>query len=184
MKKYLILVSVLFLLFSLWFISDTYALFETNASATSNLEIGKWSIILNETDISLAETITLDNFTYSANTHTEDGYFAPGRNGEFEIDIDTSLSDVSVEYSLEIDDSELEEHPNIEFQIVDLDTNQTISSNTASGVILLSDQNRVKRIKIVLVWSDITEFDEEDTSLIGTDMQFNISANFRQYLGE
>lgn len=184
MKKYLILISILFLLFSVWFVSDTYALFETNASATSELEIGKWSIVLNESDISLAQTITLDNFVYSANNHTEDGYFAPGRNGEFEIDIDTSLSDVSVEYELEIDDSDLVEHPNIEFQIVDLDTNETITSNTTSGVILLSDQNRIKRIKIVLVWNNVLAYDEADTSLIGEEMQLHMSANFRQYLGE
>ena len=184
MKKWFILISILFLCITVWLITDTYSLFETNATGDSTLSIGRWSIVLNETDISYAETITLNNFVYSTNAHTEDGYFAPGRNGEFEIDIDTSLSDVSIEYEFDIDDSIIDDHPNIHFQIVDLDTNQTVNSNTISGTILLNDTNRVKRIKIILVWDNISTYDEADTSLIDTDMPFTISANFKQYLGE
>ena len=96
-------------------VAKTYALFETNATSSKNLSIGAWHIEVNGEDISLAETITLDDFTYTGSTHTESGYFAPGSTAVFDIEIDASDCDVSVGYELTIDDSAIDDYPNIYF---------------------------------------------------------------------
>ncbi|MBQ1813150.1 MAG: hypothetical protein II119_04315 [Bacilli bacterium] len=184
MKKRLILLIAFVLIFTLLVFVDTFALFETVGVANKDLEIGKWSIVLNDIDISTERVITLDDFSYSQSSHTEPGYFAPGMSATFDIVIDTTLSDVSVAYTLDIDGESLEDYPNIYFSIRDMDTNQEIISNTYSNIIRLSDQNKIKTIRISLTWDNDTQYDESDTSLIGQDIEIPINANFIQYTGE
>lgn len=184
MKKKLLLLALISLIVTLTVITNTYGLFETNKEIEKELDIGKWKIVLNNNDVSLAKSITLNDFVYTENDHTEEGYFSPGESATFDIVIDSSLSDVSVEYNLSIDASILENYPNIYFSIKDLDTNETIVSNEYSGVINLNDTNRIKTLQISIVWDDTHEYDESDTSLIGKNLDFIIDANFKQYIGE
>ena len=102
LKQGFILITIfLILLFTLVTI-DTYALFETNASGEKDINIGKWKIFLNSNDVSTTKTITLSDFTYDNGDHIQDGYFAPGSSASFDIIIDASRTDVSVEYTLDI----------------------------------------------------------------------------------
>lgn len=183
MKKNLWILSIAFLLICALVITDTYALFETNATSDKELDIGKWVIKLNDYDISLVQNITLNDFIYSDNQHVEDNCFAPGRSAYFDVEIDTTLTDVSVSYNLAIDDSSLVDYPNIYFNIMDTDTNEEITSNNYSGVIYINDSNRVKTIRIFLVWDNNGEYDELDTSLINKNLNFTIDADFLQYVG-
>jgi plastocyanin domain-containing protein len=183
MNKKLWLIVLIAFLITIISISGTYALFETNGESSNELEIGKWKIYVNDEDISLAQTITLNDFTYSVNSHTEDGYFAPGRSASFDIEIDTSESDVSVMYDFDIDTSALDDHPNISLSITNLNTNQVLSTNNCSGVILLSDQNRTITLRMTLNWQNTNVNDPDDTALIGEELEFLITANFKQYLG-
>ena len=184
MKKKLFLLAVLALIFTIFVITDTYGLFETNATSLNNLDIGLWQIYVNNVDVTTTETITLNDFTYSTSQHTANGYFAPGMDCFFDIIIDMSLTEVSVLYELEIDDSEIDDYQNIYFSILDVDTNQTLETNTYSGTSLISDNNRIKTLRIYLNWDDESEYDESDSSLINGELNFTISATFMQYLGE
>lgn len=183
MKKRLFLIATVLLLVTTLVIVTTYGLFETNAYADTDLDIGRWVIKLNGTDITLSETITLNNFVYNNGAHTEDGYFAPGSSAYFDVVIDTADTDVSVSYDLEIDDSQIEDYPNIHFSIQNLTTNQTISGTNISGIIGLSDQNRTITLRISVIWDNLLQYDESDTSLIGEELAFVLNANFEQYTG-
>lgn len=183
-KSKIMLFSIMFLLIVVLVIVDTYALFETNGSANVEYNVGKWEIKLNNVNISLERVITLNDFVYTGSTHVEDGYFAPGVNAEYELDIDTSNTDTSVEYDLLIDDSHIELYPNIHFKIIDLDTNEELVGNNKHGVISVDSTNKVKKIKVVLEWEDLEEYDESDSTLIGKSLTFNMQANFKQYLGD
>ena len=182
MKKKIWLVSIVLLLITALVLVDTYGLFETNSLADSELTIGKWKVVLNDVDTTVTQAITLDNFVYSANSHTAPGYFAPGRNAEVEIEIDASLCDVSVDYYFTIDDSQIENYPNIYISIEDMATGNTVVANNYHGVILLSDVNRVKTLKLHLNWINNPLYDESDTSMIGKNISFVITADFKQYL--
>lgn len=179
-KLYLLAFTLLFVLAFIFM--DTYALFETNSTADASFQMGRWIILLNDKDISLEKTITLDDFVYSTSSHTEDNYFAPGRSAEFILDMDVSLVDVSVDYSITIDDSSILEYPNIHFKIIDLDTNEEMISNTKSGTIYLTDTIKEKQIKVVLEWIDDEDYDESDTSLIGEELSFDVNVNFIQHI--
>ena len=183
-NKYLFLIGVFLVCIMLLFASKTYSLFETNAVGGSEMEIGKWVIYLNDVDITYAETLTLNNFTYSDSVHIEDGYFAPSRTAEFILEIDASETDVAVIYNIDIDDSAIEAFPNIHFVITDMSTNQAVNTTVFEDVIPLTAQSRTKSIKIQLVWDNQLAYDESDTILVGEELEFVVQANFKQYLGD
>ena len=183
MKKRIFIVAIIFLIITLLVVLDTFALFETNGTASTEFEIGKWKIYVNDEDISVQQAITLDDFVYSSTSHTESGYFAPGMSATFDVEIDASESDVSVEYELTIDDSSIADYDNIYFSITNTATNQVITSSSYSGVIYLSDVNRTITLQVSINWDDDPDYDESDTSLIGSNVGFVIDAHFEQYVG-
>ena len=162
---------------------DTYALFETNGSADSELDVGKWKIMLNGNDVALTETVSINNFRYVNGSHTQNGYFAPGSNAYFDIIIDASQSDVSVQYDLSIDDSAIADYPNIYFSYYDLSTDDTVVDTDYSGIIRLSESNVPTTIRVYITWDNQTAYDELDTSLIDGELSFTINADFKQYIG-
>lgn len=180
----IVIVALFVLLLTMLFIVQTYALFETNASADSAIDVGKWIILLNGNNVTETKTLTLSDFTYVNGSHTEDGYFAPGSSAYFDLTIDATNSDVSVIYQLDVDDTQLANYPNIYFSVTDLATNEELTTNSYSGIIMLNDTNRVKTLRINLVWDNQQEYDEVDTSLIGEELKFTINANFKQYIGD
>ena len=184
MKKRLLLIIIVLLAIISLVAIDTYALFETSADAENDFDVGEWLILLNNYDVSLTRTINLNSFQYSQNSHTADGYIAPGRSGYFDVLIDASQTEVSVEYDLSIDSSQIEDYPNMVFSIRNMDTNQEIVGNDYTGVIRLTDSDKTISLRIFLTWQNNPLYDESDTSLIGENLQFEIDANFTQYLGE
>ena len=184
MKKRLIIISLIILLVTSIVLMDTYALFETNASATKVLTTGKWIIEVNGDDITETQSITIDDFTYDNSVHTQDGYFAPGSDAYFDIEIDASESDVSVIYEIDIDDSALDDHPNITFGVENLALREDAVSFPISDIISLNSNNRITTLRVHLTWEDDSDYDDADNLLIDGELEFTITANFKQYLGE
>ena len=182
MNKKLWLLFIIMLIITISSIKGTFALFETNATSSSDLSVGKWKIMLNGDDVSFKENISLDNFVYADNAHVESGYFAPGVDATFDIVIDARYSDVSVIYEFTIDDSDLEEHPNITYSITNLNNNEVIESNSYTNKILLSDASRITTLRFSLSWDDIEDYDSNDTELINGEIALSIDANFKQYI--
>lgn len=182
MKKVLWVFALLCLLATVIVVQDAFGLFETNTTTTKDLEVGRWKIYLNGEDISLAETITLDDFVYTNPAHTESGYFAPGSSAEFEIEIDASETDVAIDYDILVDASSLEPYPNINFSIIDMDTNQTSVNNHFTGFMNLTNSNHIKRLKLSIDWENDSDYDENDTLLVGQELSFMIDVHFSQHV--
>ena len=178
------LIGIVALLVTLLVIADTYALFETNGNASKNLTIGRWNILVNNENVSQSRTITLNDFVYTNGVHTQNNYFAPGSSAYFDLVIDATGTQVSVAYELIIDNTEIADYPNIYFSITDMTTNETITSNTYSGLIPLSSANKTKILRITLIWENDPNYDDSDTSLIDGNLTFTIDADFMQYTGE
>lgn len=183
-NRKLIIIAIFMMLLVAISVIDTYALFETNAASSKNLSIGKWNILLNGENVKQSRTININDFVYTNGEHTQSNYFAPGSSLYFDIEIDATDTDVSFEYSLDIDDSVIENHDNINFSITNLDTNEVINDTSYSDIILLNDEDRTITLRINLVWNDDEDYDLEDNKLIGEDLEFVIDTIFKQYLGE
>ena len=183
MKKMLIIFSILALIITSSLFIGTYALFETDAEGEKQLDVAKWKITVNNADISVERNITLSDFVYSGNSHTEVGYFAPGQSAEYDIVIDTSECDVSLEYHFEIDSSWLVDYPNITFSIKDMDDGRVVNSNVFDGVILLNSTKKDRNIKIMINLNNNEANNETDSIIAENGMLFDMKINFKQYLG-
>lgn len=97
-RRYLYILSILLVCVSVLIVSNTYSVFESNASGESDLPIGKWYIRLNDIDISSGQLInfSMNNFVYSDNDHVRDGYIAPGRSGYFDVVLNPTGTDVAI----------------------------------------------------------------------------------------
>lgn len=186
---YLLVVVALGLTF--YIISDTYALFEREASGSANFDIAQWVIKLNNIDISSGETISfsLSNFVYATNSHVANGYIAPGRNGYFDIVLDPAGTEVAVRYDITLD-LEGDYSDNLTYSVTTAD-GMTIRTgeNTYSGVIDMSsiENDEVATLRINLEWEDIASYNASDTALgliRNNDIEIPASITVVQYLGE
>lgn len=182
MKKLLLLIECFFLFLTVITIKNTFGLFETNSDAVSNIPIAKWVINVDGKDITLNKELNYSDFTITNNGTSDTKYFAPGSVASYILSIDTSQSEVAISYELTIDASVLENHPNIKFQVVDLDGQSTSDDGlTYKGIIKLADLAKERRLQINLTWEDDENYDEADTSLIGEDLPIKLEAKFSQY---
>ena len=183
MRKRIWLLSILALLILCTLIIDTYGLFETNSSSESEFNIGRWIILLNDADISLNRTITLDDFTFTGNQHIENGYFAPGGSGTLDITIDATDTDVAVEYTIEFDTSQLDDHPNITLSITDTNTNEEIQGDTFTGTMLLTDDRELD-LTLAITWTHNDLYNENDSELIDNPISIPVDITFSQLINE
>ena len=183
-RRNIIIVGLFAFLMTILTVVETYALFETNGEASTDMSIGKWKILLNDADVVTARTISIDDFVYENGEHTDSNYFAPGSSAYFDLVIDATDCDVSVSYNLNINDSVIDEYPNIYFSVTDMSTNETVIENNYSGVISIDEENKVRTLRITLTWDNDSLYDESDTSLIGKRLTFEINSRFEQYIGE
>lgn len=183
MKKRLLLLECFFIIFTLITITKTYGLFETNSQATSNIPIAKWVIKVDGKDLTLAKELNYSDFIITNNNHNDDGYFAPGTVASYTLDIDTSASEVAVSYAITIDASALDKHPNIKFNVMDLEGDSLSNDGlTYEGVIKLEDIAKIRHLKINLEWQDDPNYNDADTSLIGEELPIKLEAKFSQYI--
>ena len=181
MRKRIWLLSLFAFLVLCTYIVDTYGLFETNGTGTSNFSIGRWVILLNGSDININRELTLSNFSYTGNQHIQSGYFAPGGTGTFDLIIDASDTDVALEYSITFDTTALLDHPNMTLTITNTDTNQVVQGGAYSGTMLLTD-NREISLQIAIDWQNDPSYDANDSVLIDDPISIGVDIEFRQLL--
>ncbi len=104
-KKGILVAVMVALLIAL--IAGTYARYTSTGTANVNAEIAKWHVELEGEDIS-TQSATIDaDFEYDANSFVKDGKLAPGRSGHFTVEVDPTGSEVAIDYTFAIDESQL-----------------------------------------------------------------------------
>ena len=192
MKRKLYIFAFFALIITISLIVGTLAVFETNATGDANMDIGKFVVKINGTNIidGSSKIIRVNNFVYTDNDHVEDGYIAPGREGYFDIVLDVTDSDVAARYDITFDLTN-DYADNINYYVTSLNGSDTVKTgeSTYSGVVSLDDITAGKTItlRINVSWDNDVEYDEEDTEL-GLQKNNSISIpvviKASQYMGE
>lgn len=188
MKKVLIIVSSILLLFTFTQIMKSFGVFQTIYSEDNDLNIAKWHINVNNYDLNNTEnTFYIDNITYRNNSGVVAGRFAPGVTGEFLLEIDPNDTEVSFQYNLSIDLSG-SQYSQIHIDSIEgvNNTNLVLNNGVYSRVFTLSEiQNeKVDTIKVTFSWDNNDVNNESDSELGMSDGNFNIPINisFSQYI--
>lgn len=192
-KIILWLIVIIFGIITFGILKNTFALFENNAYAIANTDIGKWVIKLNNNLISdgVLEELSIDNFIYEEKDTVESGYIAPGTSAYFDLVFDATDCDVAVKYDIEFLFDQMDYSDNISVSVTQTGSNDSIqtSENTYSGLIDLDSiiNKELITLRISITWEDIEEFNESDT-LLGTTENNSLSVPIQiraiQYLGE
>lgn len=160
-KKYLMFVLTLMSIFiTMCMVNETYAKYVSTANATTRSSIARWRILVNNDDITLGSTSTsLITPVFPGTSDIASGVIAPNAEGYFDLVLDGSNTDVSFTYTITI-------APNSSSPVTELvATKYAINgatpvdftgsgTPTLTGTVRLSDQSRVKNIRVYIKWDD------------------------------
>ncbi len=178
---------ILFLCFNM-----TISKYGSIGTTKANISIAAWKIKINNENIETSNTFVLNNNQQTAGAQTTNNKIAPDSNGYFEIILDLSDTEVSIDYKLEIDTSILEKN-GINLQITGYSINggtiNQIENNTISGEKILREVNgEITKfteedncnIKIYWTWTA----DIENPEFTAESLKINVNAIVKQKLGD
>ncbi len=186
-KRIVLLLACISLFLCIVTLQDTYAKYTSAVNETTNISIARWRILVNNLDIrSSASTTNLITPVFSGNANIASGVIAPTATGYFDIVIDASGTDLSFSYDISITNSSDSLVSDIVVTSCTLNGQPiSISNNTISGNILLSDQ-RVNTIRVNIEWNDgvnqtMSNADDTSTTMAEESVaKVNVNAHFIQ----
>ncbi len=192
-KRLLILISLILVVFTMYKILTTYAIFYSELTGNTSATIGKWNIVVNDTDISdgQTKTFTIDQIEVTKSDFVREGKISPGLTGSFKIVIDPSNTQTSIQYTISLDKSNLTTDRIKIINVVETEYNNTLTTEDDKyiGIMKLADieEGKTNTILIEIQWEDDGTYNEED-AIIGTSenatLDIPISVDVIQYLGE
>lgn len=189
-SKILYITCAIMIFVTIYEITNTYGLFESNINMDVDSKLATWKILINDTNIGKSETFTIDNFISEEESTVASGKIAPGTSGYFNINIDPSTTQVSIRYDLTFDFSKLD---NL-FTITKVEEKNGYNliktgPNTYSNVITLNEikENKTNNIRVHIKWNNNEENNDKDTEIGLTEnntLNIPVSITVLQYSGE
>lgn len=177
------------LFFTLYQVAKTYALFESNKNYQISNDIAKWIIDINNSSIPSTNTFTIDKITYTESEYIINNKIAPGLCGYFDIQLNSSKSEVSVRYDISLDTTAIEDTSININQVKELNNKELILSakNTYTGIIKLKDEDKTHTLRVNVCWDNNEDYNNKDSEIgLKTDGTINLIVNITltQYLNE
>lgn len=188
-KKPLLIIAFLFLIILSYQILDSYGIFESDTSSDISSSIAKWQILVNGSNITgSTNTFNIDTVNWETNSGVAPGKAAPGLSAYFEILINPSGSEVSIEYEIFLDFLNLNNDKISLISIKDKLGNSLteVDANKYKGVIGLEDvlQGNIEKIRVEFTWENDESNNEIDSSYVGQTnplLDIPISIRLSQY---
>ena len=177
---------ILFFLCAILMVPTTFARFLSSSSGTFGMEMAKWNIKINNVTVT-PETSNLSNSIELVITDNDsgDGLIRPGQKGYFDILLDPTGTEVSMQYGITILTEQLpEEFQLTGYSINNSTTKQAIPNNkTIEGEILLdggTSLTSLNKIRYRIYW----EWQDEDAKLTESlpTYQVNIGLQVKQII--
>ena len=189
-KKWHLVLAICALILCITQIQQTYAKYLDTKEGDTDFTIAKWKILVNQQDITEASTMSsLINPVYIENEHMKEVVIAPGREGYFDLVIDSSNTEVSFRYDISVTSSENSSVNDLIITGYSLNDSEIIpvsdQLNNLSNVIYYTDTSKENKIRIYFKWRDGTGENmnnEADTnaSIQGVNARLKASITFTQ----
>ena len=207
MKKLLTVLVLIMLIISLFQIANMYALYKDQIQGDYTNLLGVWAIKVNGVDISSGGenatfTMTEDNLTYIDSEHVKNQKIAPGTQAYFDIVIDSTNTDVSILYTInmKLDEVTTAKMKLIKVenyfkkdgeteQVTNTDVNTKLEEHQHQAIIPISKINDkyLNYIRLFFEWENVEENNATDSELGQTEnakISIPLEINFKQYTGE
>ena len=207
MKKLLTVLVLIMLIISLFQIANMYALYKDQIQGEYTNLLGVWAIKVNGVDISnggenATFTMTEDNLTYIDSEHVKNQKIAPGTQAYFDIVIDSTNTDVSILYTInmKLDEVTTAKMKLIKVenyfkkdgeteQVTNTDINTKLEEHQHQAIIPISKINDkyLNYIRLFFEWENVEENNATDSELGQTEnakISIPLEINFKQYTGE
>lgn len=190
MKKFTMVLTPFFFLVMILIVVGSYSLFESQRVNTTNLEIAKWEIKVNESLLSgNSSTFTVNNFTWSTSPYVMEGKAAPGLDGYFDIIIDPNDTDTSIRYDVTFDFSNLDNNQFSITEIKELDDKSIVRTGeyTYSNIITLDEieNSETNTIRVYIEWINDEANNIKDSELgtvLNSQLMIPVSVDVTQYI--
>lgn len=190
MKKFTMVLTPFFFLVMILIVVGSYSLFESQRVNTTNLEIAKWEIKVNESLLSgNSSTFTVNNFTWSTSPYVMEGKAAPGLDGYFDIIIDPNDTDTSIRYDVTFDFSNLDNNQFSITEIKEIDDKSIVRTGeyTYSNIITLDEieNSETNTIRVYIEWINDEANNIKDSELgtvLNSQLMIPVSVDVTQYI--
>lgn len=195
-KKSVFAAIFLFLLIS--FVGSTYARYTSSANGEGNIEIAKWAVKVNDTDISKATADFQLTFATDENADIVDGKIAPSGTATAYVDVDLTGTEVSVNFDCDLQEAAADNLKSVFGENyankVSLSVGTPALEGTPSNMTLDATNKVVKvgetamsgkvRVPIVLTWTNAPENDTADTTtgVDQTDVTIPVALTVQQHI--
>lgn len=100
-RKWTLIILAIFVLIAI--IGGTYSRYSSTAVRTASVDLAKWSVKIDGTQMSSASSGSLPvTLQYVANSNVKEGKLAPGGSANFTLVIDPTDSEVAIDYEVSI----------------------------------------------------------------------------------
>ena len=190
MKKHIMVLAPFFFLIGIYLLIGSYGLFESERTNTSQIDIAKWQVKVNDDSINgSVSTFTVDNINWNSSPNVKEGKIAPGGSGYFDIVIDPNDTDVSIIYNITFDFSNLDEDQFVIDEIIELDNKPIVHTDTYtySNIMTLDDinDNETNTIRVYISWVNDENNNEKDSNLgkvYNNSIEIPITVEILQYM--
>lgn len=149
-KKAVIIIAILVAIILSFEGGQTYSKYVTEVRGDGTAQIATWDFKVNGQKEEV-QTISLGS-TYDSSTLVN-GKIAPGTEGNFQIKVDATGSDVGIDYKIKFSD-ETTKPANLKFYYQEVEYNSVLELGDAlSGNINADDENKLKTFDIKWKWN-------------------------------
>lgn len=149
-KKAVIIIAILVAIILSFIGGQTYSKYVTEVRGDGTAQIATWDFKVNGQKEEV-QTISLGS-TYDSSTLVN-GKIAPGTEGNFQIKVDATGSDVGIDYKIKFSD-ETTKPTNLKFYYQEVEYNSILELEDAlSGTINADDENKAKTFDIKWKWN-------------------------------
>lgn len=149
-KKAVIIIAILVAIVLSFIGGQTYSKYVTEVRGDGTAQIATWDFKVNGQKEEV-QTISLGS-TYDSSTLVN-GKIAPGTEGDFQIKVDATGSDVGIDYKIKFTD-ETTKPANLKFYYQEVEYNSILELGEAlSGTINADDENKSKTFDIKWKWN-------------------------------
>lgn len=157
-KKIVFFIALMSLLYCVSLMQETYAKYVTSASATANLTVARWNVLINNQDV--VENSNFSNTivpTFEGTDNIRSGIIAPTAEGYFDLVINGENTDVSFTYTVSLANSTSNTLSDLVITKYVIDGTEYTNGSEITKTILLNDVNRTSTVRFYVKWNDDTE---------------------------